>query len=361
MTDEQRPLTRLQQAQRDAGWDHDADGVWIHAETNGHVAVDDPLADAHRESLDALARAGDDDDEPAPSLPIPVDWAVLFSRPRGVEDWLVPELWPRGRMISLSAPAKARKSLLMLYIAACLAAGRCPWTGQPREPVRVVYLDFEMTEDDLIERLEDMELGPDALGNLRYFLHPEVPHMDTPEGGKMLLAILDEHQAVALVIDTFSRVVSTTDWGGNEVREFYRWSAMHVKARGISIARLDHTGHTNTSRAAGTHAKGADVDVGWVIHPGDNETLKLEHHGLTRVRWVPAVVDLVMTEEPLTFRLAARRTWPPGTSDVAVDLNLLGLPLDATVKDAQAALRSANKGRNRTLIRDALKLRREPK
>lgn len=331
---------------------HDPTAVFDHAlaELNGHSELDD-------EAFDALVR--DAAPAPAMALPQPVDWGELFARTRSDEDWLVPKLWPRGRMVSLSAPAKARKSLLMLHLSACLAAGRDPWTGAPRDPRRVVYLDFEMTEDDIVERLDDMDLGPADLGNLRYFLHPELPRLDTPEGGKLLLAVLDEHQADALVIDTFSRVVSTVDWGGNEIREFYRWSAMHVKARGTSVARLDHVGHTERNRAAGSHAKGTDVDVGWVIHPGDADTLKLEHHGLTRVRWVPDHVDLVMTDDPLTFRLAAGTVWLPGTSDLAADIDALGLPLDASSREAQDALRQAGKGRKMAAIREAVKYRRE--
>ena len=87
---------------------------------------------------------------------------------------------------------KARKSLLMLYLASCLAVGRCPWTERPTDPVVVAYLDLEMTEDDLLERVEDMGLAPDQLGNLRYFLRPDLHRLDTPEGGKALLALLDE-------------------------------------------------------------------------------------------------------------------------------------------------------------------------
>ena len=89
------------------------------------------------------------------------------------------------------------------------------------EPVVVVYLDLEMTEDDLLDRVEDMGFGPD-LANLRYFLRPDLPLLDTPEGGR---ALLDAHQPAALVIDTFGRVIGGEDFTGADVRDFYRWSA----------------------------------------------------------------------------------------------------------------------------------------
>ncbi len=259
-------------------------------------------------------------------------------------------------MISLTAERKHRKSLLMLYLAACLAIGRCPWTGRPVQPVVVVYLDLQMTEEDLLERVEDMGLGPDDLARVRYFLHPTLPLLDTREGGRALLDLLELHQPAALVIDTFSRVISGQDYTGADVREFYRWSAMHVKARGISLARLDHAGHTTKDRASGSSAKGADVDIGWVIHTGDAGAMRLRHHGLSRIGWVPEHLDLVMMEEPLAFRRAVR-TWPSGTADAAADLDALGLPFGVGGNAAQKALRDAGKGRNRSVVLAAVAYR----
>ncbi len=296
--------------------------------------------------------------EPTTNLPVPVDWHALFGRDRTGAEWLVEDFWPRGRMISLTAPRKARKSLLMLYLASCLAIGRCPWTARTTDPVVVAYLDLEMTEDDLLERVEDMGLAPDQLGNLRYFLRPDLHRLDTPEGGKALLALLDEHQPDALVIDTFTRVLGGEDYSGVDVRGFYRWSAVHVKARGISVARLDHTGHTVTDRAIGTSAKGADIDVGWVIHPGENSSLRLEHHGLTRINWVPDHLDLTINEDPLTFRRALR-VWPAGTADAANVLDDLGLPNDVSGNAAFRALKAVGKGRNRAVVLAAVAFRKE--
>jgi hypothetical protein len=277
-----------------------------------------------------------------------LNWHDLFARDRSGPDWLVEDFWPRGRMISLTAPRKERKSLLMLYLAACLAVGRCPWTARKVDPVVVAYLDLEMTEDDLLERIEDMGFGPDDLSGLRYFLRPGLPLLDTPEGGRALLQLLDANEPEALIIDTFGRVISGEDYTGADVRAFYRWSAEHVKARGISVARLDHTGHNNATRAKGSAEKGADVDVGWVLSKGDDGTLRLEHHGLTRLSWVSDRIDLVMTQDPLTFRRALR-SWPAGTAEVARQLEDLGLPLDVSGNVAQQALRAAGKGRNRSL------------
>lgn len=307
---------------------------------------------------DAMAALAERNGEGSAILPVPIEWHELFTKDRAPADWLIEGIWPRGRMISLTAPRKARKSLLMLYLAARLAIGRCPWTDRRMEPVRVAYLDYEMTEDDVLERLEDMRLGPDDLANLRYFLHPTLPMLDTPEGGRALLGVMAAHDPAAIVIDTYSRVVTTRDNTGHETREFYRWSAQHVKARGCSIARLDHTGHGDQTRAAGTAAKGTDVDVGWVIHPGDAHSMSLRHHGLTRMSWVPEKLDLTWTDEPLAFRRAAR-AYIEGTAECAADLDRLGISRNVSGNEAQRLLREAGRGRNRRVVLDAVSYRQE--
>jgi hypothetical protein len=292
------------------------------------------------------------------ALPEQVDWAELFARDRSRDDWLVTDLWPRGRQISLTAPRKERKSLLMLYLAACLAIGRDPWTRRPVDPLSVCYLDFEMTEDDLLERIEDMEFDAAELDGLHYFLRPDMPMLDQPEGGKMLLEVIDAHHAEAVIIDTFSRVISTRDYTGHEVREFYRWSAQHVKARGVSLARLDHTGHSVTDRASGSSAKGADVDVGWVIHRGDEQSMMLEHHGLSRLGWVADHLGLTIHDDPLRFGRVAKM-WIAGVTECVEEINKLHLPVDVSANAAFMALKDAKQGRRRAVVLQAVAYRKE--
>jgi len=293
-------------------------------------------------------------------LPVPIDWHDLFGRERSGREWLIEDLWPRGRLLSITAPYKAGKSLLALYLAAHLAAGSDPWTGEPTPPVRVVYLDYEMTEEDVLERVEDMAFGPADLAGLRYFLHPVLPRLDTHEGGRLLLDLAAEHGAEAVIIDTFSRVVESRDYTGHEVRAFFHWTARPLKQRGVALARLDHTSHGSGDRAGGSAAKGADVDVGWVIHPegADWSSARIEHHGLTRVRWVPPRIDLVRSEEPLRYR-RPERTWPDDTEEVAARLDLLGVPLDTTANAALARLREQGVGARRAVVLAAIRYRRE--
>src|SRR3954466_10668727 len=111
------------------------------------VLDDDPYTDVPHPAQGAhLAESGGNDDD-SPPLPEAVDWMKLWARD-AVNEWLVDELWPAMRQLHIFAARKTGKSLIALWIAANLATGRDPFTGEPREPVIVDYLDHEMTEDD---------------------------------------------------------------------------------------------------------------------------------------------------------------------------------------------------------------------
>ena len=76
-----------------------------------------------------------------------------------------------------------------------LATGAAVLASPACDPMSVVFLDYEMSEDDLHERL--LELGYDEssdLSRFNYYLLPAIPPLDTLEGGKELAAIVDEEQ-----------------------------------------------------------------------------------------------------------------------------------------------------------------------
>ena len=116
-----------------------------------------------------------------------IDWPDFWAKDRNTEDWLIEPILATGRSHALFAPGGTGKSLLALWLAADA-------TGQPSQhPARnVLYLDYEMTEDDLSERLESMGYGPDTdLHTSLYALLPSLPGLDQREGGKPYLPWLD--------------------------------------------------------------------------------------------------------------------------------------------------------------------------
>jgi hypothetical protein len=277
-------------------------------------------------------------------LPVPIDWHALFARQNDI-DWLVEDVWPAGRQLHIFAARKTGKSLLMLWIAANLAAGRDPFTGAARSPVGVAYLDYEMTEDDLLERLEEMGFTPDRLGELRYYLWPSLPPLDSNEGGTRLLRLVERDNAHAVVIDTVARVVNGGENDADTFRDFFIYTGMRLKRAGVSLARLDHEGHEG-GRARGSSAKADDVDVVWRLQSTD-DGLALTKKA-ARVAWIPERVGLHRTD-PLGFK-RTDQTWPAGTAAKAADLDSIGAPIDVTKRKARELLTAAGIPPGRDLV-----------
>ncbi len=89
-------------------------------------------------------------------------------------------------MVSLYSPAKTGKSLLSLEIAAGLASGRPVLSNPARPLISVLYVDMENSQDDIRERLQDLQYEPDDLANLHYLSFPRLPQLDTPQSGARL-------------------------------------------------------------------------------------------------------------------------------------------------------------------------------
>lgn len=300
----------------------------------------------------ADANASHEDEGPGPH---PIRWPEFWGREHVGEDWLVHPILPRGRQVALWARHKTGKSLLTLEVAAALAVGRGCLSQAAGEPIDVVYLDMEMTEDDLRERLEDLGYGPDDdLARLHYYLLPSLPALDTEAGGRALHAIADRHEAKAVVIDTMARVVAGDENDADTYRDFYRCTGMGLKARGISVLRLDHGGKDPTKGQRGSSSKGDDVDVVWQLRPLDSG-LELKKD-VSRMAWVPEKVVMQRTEGPLRHIVTEGAGYAAGTKEVAEAMLELGVdPLTMTQTAAVRAYRESGRTAENRVLRDAYK------
>jgi hypothetical protein len=292
--------------------------------------------------------------EAAPEEPSPfLDWSTFWDTERHDEDWLYRDVLARGRGHALYASHKAGKSLLMLAMAAELAT-------RTHDTV-VVYLDYEMTEDDLAERLQDMGYGPHSdLSRLCYALLPSLPPLDSRDGALALERLLDAVQAehpgrhLLVAIDTTSRAVVGEENASDTFRAFYSHTGIALKRRGATWARLDHAGKDTTRGQRGSSAKGDDVDVVWRLVRTDNGiSLKRD---VARMSWVPELVTFAIDTGPLTFR-RIEGDWPEGTEATARLLDQLGVPIDASGRQAQQALRDSDQGRRSEIVRAAQRWR----
>jgi AAA domain len=291
-------------------------------------------------------------------LPACVDWPDFWTRDHSLTDWFVEPLIPAGRQVVVFAPAGVGKSLLALEVAAAVATGR-KVLAQPAGPARhVLYLDFEMTEADLQERLIELGYGPeDDLSHLHYALLPSIPPLDTPAGGDVLAALVGEMQAELVVIDTMARAVKGEENSADTYRAFYTCTGILIRATGASLLRLDHAGKDVTRGQRGSSEKAGDVDLVWQLTVGDGGVSKLKALK-RRVGWVPEEIALERREDPvLVHAMTDEHVWPAGTRELADLLDELDVPIGASTRVAGDALRVAGTGKRRALIVAACRFR----
>lgn len=299
-------------------------------------------------------------DRPYPYLPL--DLLKL----RDMEfnyDWLVGRFWPVDAHIHIFATPKTGKSLLMLWIAANLALGRDAFTGDAIKRYRVAYVDNEMTERDLQERLNDMGLPFEELeGWLLYFSYPTLPPMDTESGGSETLSMMKHYDSTVLILDTLSRVVRGEENSNDTYRNFYGYTGRLLKANGIAMSRLDHAGH-DPKKSRGASAKADDVDLvyGLERRSGRDDApgyrLSRTH---ARMGGIAETIELVLADDPVSIRTTSVRSWSEQAIRKAKELDVIDAPLGISQREAIRLLRENGYQAGKTLyLSEALRLRNE--
>lgn len=288
-----------------------------------------------------------------------IDWTEFWAKDPSVSDWILEPLLPRGRGVATYAAPKAGKSLLALDCAAALATGR-PCLDQPGGgPIDVLYIDAEMTADDLHERLTDMGYGQGIdLSHLHYHVLPDLAPLDTDAGGRELAELAEAYGADLVILDTVAAVIGGNENDADTYRNYWAYTGRRLKAAGRTVWRLDHAGKDPNRGQRGSSAKAGDVDLVWelVTYDDDRVRLRATHR---RVGWAPKAVDLVRLEDPLRHERAAG-SWPAGTAEIVALLDDLDVSTDASRSAARAAINAAGliPGRN-DVLSAALRWRRQ--
>lgn len=327
----------------------------VHAAT-GKDAFDH-LAAGH--SLDDWVDANIKVKEPPPHplAAFLVDWDAMWARDTSAQEWLLEPVLAKGRGHALYATAKSGKSWVALYLAAALATGK-PVLGHPGgQPTDVLYCDYEMTLDDLRERLEDFGYGPDDdMSHLHYALQPGTGGLDTDRGGEALVDTAVALGVQLVVVDTVARAVEGEENEADTFRRLYRHTGTGLKRHGITYLRIDHAGKDAERGQRGSSSKNDDVDVVIRLDSADNGKEWIATH--RRLGWYPDKVHLHVDETEGTFTIElADRGYPDGTGEAVDDLERLKVPVDATASTAAMALRDDGCGRRRAVVQAAQRYR----
>jgi hypothetical protein len=293
-----------------------------------------------------------------PSRIEPIDGPTLFAdREQAAGEWLVEPLIPVGRQVALFSEAKSGKSLLSLEVSAAVATGRPVLSQAVGPPKWVVYVDQEMTPNDLRERLTDLGYGPgDDLHRLVYFQLANLPPLDSAAGGLTVEELLDTYRPAMFVLDTMASLVGGREDHSDTYRDFYRHTGRRLKEREVALLRLDHTGKDRTRGQRGSSAKADDVDVVFSL-TADDRTVRLRRTH-SRVPWVPPEVTLSREAEPVLHHEVTSAGFKREAIETAKRLDALAVPIDASADSALAMLRQAGEGKRKAVVLDAIKVRR---
>jgi hypothetical protein len=238
-------------------------------------------------------------EQPSKTDNILINWQDFWNQSFPAEDWLIEPIIPRNQLVVIFAPGGTGKSLLALYIAAALATGKEIF-AEPKPPTNVLYMDYEMSQAVLYERLTAMGYNKDTdLSRLHYASLPPIGSLDKPEGAKQICDLARACQAELVIIDTFARAVEGAENDADTVRNFYRWTAINLKQEGRSLMRIDHAGKDLKKGARGTSAKNDDVDLVWQMTKVDGRLVMIRQKH--RHTWIPERINLIIHDQHKMF------------------------------------------------------------
>lgn len=292
-----------------------------------------------------------------------LDWPEFWNTDHSASDWIIEPLFAAGRAHALYAGAKTGKSYLVLAAVAALATGRTFLDKPAGEPADVLYVDYEMTPDDLHDRLVEFGYGPsDDLSRLHYALLPSLPPLDTDAGGLALTMAAQSCGAQFVVIDTTGRATEGDENEASTFQAFYRHTGMRLKQQGIGWVRLDHAGKDAEKGQRGSSAKNDDVDIVMKLTRNDTGvTVEATHR---RMGWYPERTVVDISEDGhgvMVFsgtRGADHKPYAVGTVELAQKLDKLDVPLEMSRAAVRTILKAQNIGARNNVLSDALRFRR---
>jgi hypothetical protein len=306
--------------------------------------------------------AWDDPVDPYAHLHL-IDWPTLWAGDEAeIEDrWLLEPLIPARRQMALYAGAKVGKSDLMLWLCCHIALG-LTLDGRRVPPRHVLYMDYEMTPEDLRDRLEYFGFGPEHdLSHLHYASLPSIDALDTASGGDRITADATSLGVELVVIDTAGRAVTGDENDADTYRSLYARTGRQLKAQGIALVRLDHAGKDETKGQRGSSGKNDDVDVVLSLTRVEGGALARATH--RRMEWYPQQTSLVREENYLEgwvrWGLAKDPLLvPAGTKDLADVMAEMDCPV-LSLRKTETWLKEHGVRRRRQVVAAAIRYRSE--
>lgn len=253
--------------------------------------------------------------------------------------------------------------------------------GKPRRldrSKRVLYVDGELGEDWWRRYLDKFGF-PRHLPNfhLRTLTDDAEPWpaLSTEEGAAKLLEYVREVRRAAggldvIVLDTLSAFVGGEESSNDTWHDFDRLVTLRLKAEGLTVVYVDHTGH-DTTRARGASSKKSKLDVEWVLevpNASKPDALRLTNAKMRNgFDGHPRVFHLERRDSPLRH-VRVERSEPgdrmepaedPRVPVLVVALDKAKLPIETSRRSAGKALRAAGHSFDDRVLSVAIQARKE--
>ena len=273
------------------------------------------------------------------------DWKKAWSQQPEEIRWLFHPFLEYSTANAMYSDAGIGKSLVSLELSASIARTE-----------HVLYIDSENRQIDHVERLGDMGYTPEKLTRLWMLSFPDLPPLDTREGGDVLLRLAKKVCAALVVIDTTMRYVEGKENASDTFNEMYKHTMLPLKGAGICSLRLDHEGKDTSKGQRGSSAKRGAEDTVWrLTHPqqGANRWLLIE---IDRARHCPEQIRLEIITDPYFGHAwhPDKGYVPSGGLDDRRKLEKAGVTADMTVREAREALKDSGLGMDNKRLSSAL-------
>jgi hypothetical protein len=295
--------------------------------------------------------------------PEPVDLRTLMSSDPPEQVWLIEPFVLAGKHTGIIATRGERKSLLTLDLVARRSTGQAVLDQPAGDPIHVVYLDMEMGPDDLWDRLDSFGWTIDnpnfdtLVEHLHYYQLIDLAPLDTEEGGIALEAIVAQHDATVVVIDTVIRVIAGGENDNDTFKDLFRHTETRLKRKGVTLLRLDHLGKDEKKGSRGASAKEDALDVVYQIKGNDKGDIRLTKTK-GRQDGLPEVVKIEQEYDNGVLRHVIPLVYiTEETMGLVFEIDRLDLPDDASTRTVQKALQAKGDGRRRTDIGKAVAFR----
>jgi AAA domain len=260
---------------------------------------------------------------------MPVDWKQAFAvQPEEIR-WLIDPLIERGRVCALFGAPDSHKSLLTLDLVLRQIV---------RAGMTAVYIDQENHLTDLVARLTAFGANPDELDRLRLYSFPDLPPLDTQQGGRHLRALAVANAADLVVLDTTGRMIAGKENDADTFFALYNWALKPLKAMDIASLRIDHPGKDAAKGQRGSSAKDGDADVVWWMQKLSETMFRLDKRR-DRTNHAPDRVELELRQAPVRHEIVTDAAGRSGTDLLIKALDEAGIRSGASRTDTRDALR----------------------